>query len=59
MDSNQRRPSDPDYDPSTIYIPEAEWNKFTPGMTRYWDIKSKNFDKIVLYRFGQWFIVYF
>ena len=59
MDSQERRPDHPDYDPSTIHIPQAEWNKFTPGMHRYWEIKHKNFDKIVLYRFGQWFIVYF
>lgn len=59
MDINEHRPDHPDYDPSTLHIPEAEWNKFTPGMYRYWQIKHKNFDKIVLYRFGQWFIVYF
>ena len=28
-------------------------------MHRYWEIKSKNFDKIVFYRFGKWFIVYY
>lgn len=59
MDEKERRPSDPDYDPSTVFIPQSEWDKFTPGMHRYWEIKQKNFDKIVLYRFGQWFIVYF
>lgn len=38
-DLDQRRPDDPDYDPSTLYIPAAEWKKFTPGMHRYWEIK--------------------
>ncbi len=28
-------------------------------MQRYWEIKSKNFDKIVFYRWGEWFILYF
>lgn len=58
-DSMERRPDHPDYDPSTVFIPEIEWKKFTPGMHRYWEIKAKNFDKVVFYRFGQWFIVYY
>ena len=28
-------------------------------MKRYWQIKSKNFDKIVLYRFGHFYLVYY
>ena len=28
-------------------------------MKRYWQIKSKNFDKIVLYRYGRFYLVYF
>lgn len=59
MDSQQRRPDHAEYDPSTVYVSESEWKKFTPGMYRYWEIKSQNFDKIVFYRFGKWFIVYF
>jgi DNA mismatch repair protein MSH6 len=31
----------------------------TPGMQRYWEIKSKNYDKIVFYRMGEWFILYY
>lgn len=31
-DANRRRPSDPDYDPTTIYIPPQEWHKFSPTM---------------------------
>ena len=58
-DADGRRPDHEDYDPSTLLIPQSEWNSFTPGMVRYWQIKSKNFDKIVFYRFGHWFIVYF
>ena len=59
MDAEGRRPDHEDYDPSSLFIPESEWNSFTPGMVRYWQIKTKNFDKIVLYRFGHWFIVYY
>ena len=28
-------------------------------MKRYWEIKRNNFDKIVLYRWGHWFTVFF
>lgn len=28
-------------------------------MKRYWEVKCKQFDKIVLYRYGSWFIVYY
>lgn len=31
----------------------------TPGMQRYWDLKKKNYDKIVFYRWGEWFIIYY
>lgn len=58
-DAEQRRPDDPNYDPTTLYVPEEEYNQMTPGMQRYWEIKSKNYDKIVFYRWGEWFILYF
>ena len=59
MDAAERRPDHPDYDPSTLFIPDHDFKSQTPGMQRYWSIKRDNFDKIVFYRFGQWFVVYF
>lgn len=29
------------------------------GMKRYWTIKSKNMDKILFWRFGEWYVVYY
>jgi DNA mismatch repair protein MSH6 len=58
-DSEGRRPDHPDYDSTTLFIPPEEWDILTPGMQRYWESKMKNFDKIVLYRFGQWFLVFY
>ena len=58
-DAEGRRPEEPDYDPSTLYIPKSDYLRMTPGMQRYWDIKSMNFDKIVFYRWGEWFILYY
>lgn len=58
-DALGRRPDDPNYDPSTLLIPEEDYKHMTPGMQRYWEIKSKNYDKIVLYRWGEWFMLYY
>jgi hypothetical protein len=32
MDKEQRDPNHLEYDPSTLYIPEEEYKKMTPGM---------------------------
>ena len=37
------------------FIPQEEFKKMTPGMRQYWEIKSNNFDKIVIQRMGYWF----
>jgi len=58
-DAEERRPENPDYDQSSLFIPPEEWELLTPGMQRYWENKMKNFDKILLYRFGHWFLVFF
>lgn len=58
-DAEERRPDHQDYDPSTLHIPQHDWNALKPGMVRYWEVKAKNFDKVVLYRWGHWFIVYY
>ena len=55
MDKEQREPSHPEYDPSSLFIPREEFIKMTPGMRQYWEIKSSNFDKIVISRMGYWF----
>lgn len=56
-DSQRRRPNDPDYDPSTLYIPPGE--KFTPAMKQYWDIKKDHFDKILLFKLGKFYELFF
>ena len=44
----EQRPSDHDeYDPHTIYIPQAAWKGFTPTETRYWRFK-RNLWKTIL-----------
>jgi len=31
-DANMRRPDDPEYDPTTLYIPQNEWQNFSKSI---------------------------
>lgn len=52
-DEAGRSPSDPNYDPSTLYIPAPAQRSFTPFEQQYWDIKKKHFDTVVFFRKGK------
>ncbi|NXO22527.1 MSH6 protein, partial [Cisticola juncidis] len=57
-DANRRRQSDPDYDPCTLYVPEDYLNKCTPGVRRWWQLKSQNFDAVICYKVGKFYELY-
>jgi len=59
MDANRRRPSDPDYDPTSLYIPTKEWNAFTPAMSQYWKIKCKSYDSIIFFKLGKFYELFY
>lgn len=59
VDKNKRRPSDPLFDPASIYIPPEDFKNLTDGMQRYWEIKKDNMDKVLLYRYGDWYVTYY
>lgn len=59
MDKNERHPDDPEYDPATLLIPSADFAALSDGMKRYWEIKTDNMDKLLLYRFGDWYVFYY
>jgi len=59
LDKNMRPPTHPDYDPSTLYIPQGEKGKLTPTMSQFWDFKSENFDKVVLFKMGQFYEMFY
>jgi DNA mismatch repair protein MSH6 len=59
VDKNMRKPSDPNYDPSSIHIPPEEFKTLTDGMKRFWELKKDNMDKLILYRFGDWYVLYY
>ena len=58
-DKNMKRPSDANYDPSTLYVPEEEIKRMMPTMRQYWEFKSNNFDKIVLFKMGQFYELFY
>ena len=51
MDKNMRKPSDPNYDPSSIFISKEEFSELTDDMKRFWKI-IKNMDKVLSYIFN-------
>lgn len=56
-DANRLRPDHPDYDPGTLYIPPNE--KFTPAMQQFWEIKAKHNDKVVLFKLGKFYEIFY
>uniref|UniRef100_A0A286Y1Y9 DNA mismatch repair protein n=1 Tax=Cavia porcellus TaxID=10141 RepID=A0A286Y1Y9_CAVPO len=57
-DEHRRRPDHPDFDPSTLYVPEDFLNSCTPGMRKWWQIKSQNFDLVIFYKVGKFYELY-
>ena len=58
-DANMRGLDDPEYDPTTLYIPDKEFKTFTPAMGQYWEIKRKNFEKILLFKLGKFYEIFY
>lgn len=57
-DKDKRLPDDPDYDPRTLFIPPAAWNKFSPFEKQYWEIKQNLWDTIVFFKKGKFYELY-
>lgn len=57
-DSRRRRQSEKDYDPTTLYVPEDFQNRNTPGMRRWWQLKSEMFDTVIFYKVGKFYELY-
>jgi len=59
MDINKNKPNDPDYDPTTLYIPKEYIKKATPGMQQYWKFKEYNFDKVLFFKLGKFYEMFY
>ncbi|KAM4607492.1 DNA mismatch repair protein Msh6 [Polymixia lowei] len=57
-DSRRRRQTVDDYDPTTLYVPEDFLNRTTPGMRRWWQLKSEMFDAVLFYKVGKFYELY-
>lgn len=57
-DGNRRRQSEDDYDLTSLYVPEDFLNRNTPGMRRWWQLKSTMFDTVVFYKVGKFYELY-
>lgn len=55
LDAQKRKPADPEFDPTTLYIPPEEINKLTPAKKQFWIIKSKNYDKVIFFKLGKFY----
>ncbi|XP_054456808.1 DNA mismatch repair protein Msh6 [Anoplopoma fimbria] len=57
-DRRRRRQTEDDYDPSTLYVPEDFLNRVTPGMRRWWQLKSEMLDTVIFYKVGKFYELY-
>ncbi|XP_034753727.1 DNA mismatch repair protein Msh6 [Etheostoma cragini] len=57
-DSRRRRQTEDDYDPTTLYVPEDFLNRNSPGMRRWWQLKSEMFDTVIFYKVGKFYELY-
>lgn len=57
-DIKRRRQTDDDYDAGSLYVPEDFLNKVTPGIRRWWQLKSRMFDTVIFYKVGKFYELY-
>ncbi|KNE59698.1 hypothetical protein AMAG_05161 [Allomyces macrogynus ATCC 38327] len=57
-DADGRRPSEPDYDPATLFVPESAWRKFSEFERQFWTVKHKYFDAVLFFKKGKFYELY-
>lgn len=58
-DKMGRMLSHPDYDPSTLLVPQEYIKKCTPAMQQFWGFKSQNFDKVIFFKLGKFYEMFY
>lgn len=58
-DKCQKRPGDKLYDETTLWIPSEVWKTFTPAMKQYWEIKQDNYEKILFFKLGKFYEIFY
>ena len=54
-DKNGRKPDHPDYDSTTLYIPESFLSQQTPAQRQWWDLKMNHYDKVLFFKMGKFY----
>ena len=57
-DKYNHLPSDPNYDPTSFYVPPAYLKECTNGMKQWWAVKQQTFDCILLMKVGKFYETY-
>ncbi|CAD6196340.1 unnamed protein product [Caenorhabditis auriculariae] len=57
-DAEKRLETDPEYDPTTLFVPADFLSKQTPGHKQWWIFKSKHFDTVLLFKVGKFYELY-
>lgn len=57
-DINKKRPTDPDYDSRTLYVPESFLKDMTPAMRQWWELKSHHMDSVLFFKVGKFYELY-
>ncbi|XP_055323471.1 probable DNA mismatch repair protein Msh6 [Sitodiplosis mosellana] len=58
LDATKKRPDDPNYDPTTLFVPTSYLDSLTPGMRQWWVLKSQHFDTILFFKVGKFYELY-
>ncbi|KAF0916096.1 hypothetical protein E2562_000705 [Oryza meyeriana var. granulata] len=57
-DANGRRPTDPVYDKTTLFIPPDALRKMSTSQKQYWNIKCKYMDVVLFFKVGKFYELY-
>ncbi|CAG4959685.1 unnamed protein product [Colias eurytheme] len=57
-DAQKRRPDDPEYDPTTLYVPQEFMKKQTPAHRQWWELKSAHYDCVLFFKVGKFYELY-
>ena len=58
-DKNGNRPDSPQYDCNTLFVPPEFLKKQTPAMRQFWEFKSQNFDKVLFFKLGKFYEMFY
>lgn len=57
-DARRKRPDDPDFDPTTLFVPDDFLRAQSPGHRQWWRLKSDFFDTILFFKVGKFYELY-